>query len=93
MELTREQIHQAAKVYLRANAPATLLLHHEEDIVNMATSIYCTKHNISYSGGSFAQAVANNDLYAAVAKADDLNVGILPLYVKFLHNFSPYNLV
>lgn len=39
--------------------------------------------------GSFLSAVICNDLKQAVAKADDINMNLLPQYVKFFYNCAP----
>jgi hypothetical protein len=39
--------------------------------------------------GGFLQAVFSNDLFAATAKADDYNIQILPVYVKYIWNELP----
>jgi len=39
--------------------------------------------------GGFLRAVLTNDLRNAVAYADDVNLPLLPVYVKWFHNFAP----
>lgn len=39
--------------------------------------------------GSFLQAVLENDLRAAVERADHINQQLLPQYVKLLYNHAP----
>jgi hypothetical protein len=39
--------------------------------------------------GDFLQAVLKNDLMHAVGQADDANVKLLPLYVRWLYNEVP----
>lgn len=39
--------------------------------------------------GSFFNAVIDNDLFGAMAKADDWNLAALPDYGKFFHNYAP----
>ena len=34
----------------------------KEHVINIGTSILCTKWKIGYPGGSFVQAIVNNDL-------------------------------
>jgi hypothetical protein len=40
--------------------------------------------------GSFLTAVLSNDLKRAVAKADDVNLPLLPAYVSYLYDHAPY---
>lgn len=39
--------------------------------------------------GQFLQAVITNDLRRAVSYADNANLAVLPLYVRFLYNRCP----
>jgi hypothetical protein len=39
--------------------------------------------------GSFLTAVITNDLKGAVFSADDTNLSLLPLYVRWFHNVPP----
>jgi hypothetical protein len=41
-----------------------------EHIIDVMVSIMCTRDKTSNAGGSFVQAVVNNDLYSALSKAD-----------------------
>jgi hypothetical protein len=41
--------------------------------------------------GDFLCAVIRNNLAAAVGRADEENVRLLPEYVKFFYNFTPSN--
>ena len=41
-----------------------------EHIFDVMVSIMCTRDKTSHAGGSFVQAVVNNDLYSALSKAD-----------------------
>lgn len=57
-----------------------------QHIIQIGTSILCTKWGIGYPGGSFVQAVVDNDLMSAVSKADNTNVKMLPFYCKLIYN-------
>ena len=41
--------------------------------------------------GGFLSAVIANDLLAAVQRADDTNLRVIPAYVAYLHNHAPAN--
>lgn len=58
----------------------------KDHIVNIGTSMYCTKHNIGFPGGNFVQAVINNNLNDAYGYADDVNSTVLRFYVMMLFN-------
>jgi hypothetical protein len=57
-----------------------------QHIIQIGTSVLCTKWGIGYPGGSFVQAVIENDLMAAVGRADSINVKMLPFYCKLIYN-------
>jgi len=81
---SRERIYEICSKWLERNL--TLSESHnnrmsEEEIVEMITSIICTRDNISYPGGSFVQAICDNDLDGAVSRADSDNIRLLKLYV------------
>lgn len=59
----------------------------EEHVKQMCFSILCTKHKIGYPGGSFVQAVVNNDLMGAFGKADHINKNFIGLYAELLYNY------
>lgn len=64
-------------------------------IIGIGISIVETKFpeiGPGYSGGSFVQAVADNDLMGAVGRADSINIKFLKFYCTLLYNFSPYHL-
>ena len=58
-------------------------LAHIEDI---ATSILCTKWKVGYEGGSFVQAVVDNNLMQAIGRADVTNQMALPFYCRLMYN-------
>jgi hypothetical protein len=60
-----------------------------QHIIECGTSILCTKWKVGYPGGSFAQAVANNDLMGAFATADQVNQGAIRFYCSLIYN-QPY---
>jgi len=64
-------------------------------IVNIGVSILETKFpeiGPGYPGGSFVQAVVDNDLMLAIGKADNINKNYLDFYCSLLYNFSPHQL-
>jgi hypothetical protein len=92
-----EKIKAQVQAYFDKNATLyiPLLSQMSEDekqhIVNIGTSIICTRHNIGYPGGSFVNAVVNNDLQGAFANADGTNVHALKFYCMMMYNM-PVNL-
>ena len=63
-----------------------------EHVINISVSILCTKWGVSYGGGSFVQAICDNDLGRSFWVADNINERLLKFYVKLLNNFSHSNL-
>lgn len=61
-------------------------------VINIGTSILCTKWGVGYAGGSFVQAVVDNNLTNSFAKADDINRQCLYFYVNLMYNTSKPNI-
>lgn len=59
-----------------------------DHIVSIGTSIICTRLNIGYPGGSFVQAIVNNDLRGTFASADSVNANCIRFYVMMMYNIS-----
>lgn len=55
-------------------------------IVDIGTSVLCTKWGVGYPGGSFVQAVVDNDLGGAFGRADLVNQDCLKFYVMLIYN-------
>ncbi len=58
----------------------------KEHVINIGTSILCTKWNVGYPGGSFVQAIVNNDLMETFSRADDVNSKVIKFYVHLIYN-------
>jgi hypothetical protein len=63
----------------------------QEHVVNIGTSIICTRLDIGFPGGSFVQSVVNNDLRGAFANADSVNAQCIRFYVMMMYNISIHN--
>ena len=55
-------------------------------VINIGTSILCTKWNVGYEGGGFVQSVVANNLSKAIGSADGTNIKALKLYCQMLYN-------
>lgn len=64
-----------------------------EHIAEIGTSIMCTKLEIGFPGGSFAQAIVDNDLRGSFASADRVNAGAIRFYVMMMYNLQLNGLV
>lgn len=94
-----ETIREVVEKYFESNAPHSVPLYILSDpsardhIIQIGTSILCTKWKIGYLGGSFVQAVVNNDLRGAMGSADTVNVQALKFYCQLMYNVGmPSNL-
>ena len=57
-------------------------------IINIGTSILCTKWEIGFEGGGFVQAVVANDLMKAVGSADGISLKGLKFFASLLYNIA-----
>ena len=57
-------------------------------IINIGTSILCTKWEIGFEGGGFVQAFVNNDLMKAVGSADGISLKGLKFFASLLYNIA-----
>ena len=55
-------------------------------IINMGTSILCTKWKIGYEGGGFVKSVVDNDLMGAVGSADGTSIKGLKFFAQLMYN-------
>lgn len=96
MEEVRKIVEKYYKEYGSNVLPLDVLWSEDsvEHVINTGASILCTKWGIGYPGGSFVQAVVNNDLMAAVGRADNINVHALKFYCQLMYNVGmPANLI
>ncbi len=59
-----------------------------QHITNIGTSIVMNNWGINTQPGGFVKAVLDNNLEAAVGKADDVNRQLLPFYVTLKYNLE-----
>ena len=89
-----EAVRELVTNYLKENGTHVGLSESDcqnNHIVEIGTSILCTKWEIGYSSGGFVQAVANNDLQGAISRADNTNVRALKFYCQLMYNVGmPY---
>ena len=71
-----------------SDIPHHIYVSNAEHIVNIGTSILCTKWGVGAPGGSFAQAVADDSLSRAFGCADDINQHCIKFYAKLVYNTS-----
>lgn len=87
-----ENIKKQVQAYFNQNAHnyisnfAALSEEDKNHIVNIGTSIICTRHNVGFPGGSFVQSIVNNDLAGTIGRADHVNIHAIRFYVMMMHN-------
>jgi hypothetical protein len=81
-------VKETVKAYLEKYPYRIESLSKEEldHVLNIGTSIMCTKWNIGYPSGGFVEAVVENNLMAAVGRADSTNIKALPFYCQMMYN-------
>jgi hypothetical protein len=87
------KIKEKVKEYVSRNAyliPEDILYDVDsmEHIVDIGTSIMCTKWEVGYPGGGFVQAIVDNDLEGAVSRADMVCVRCLKFFVTLKLNLG-----
>lgn len=55
-------------------------------IINIGTSILCTKWNVGYEGGGFVQAFVGNDLMRAIGSADGTSYKGFKFFASLMYN-------
>lgn len=88
-ELVRKKVAEYFFKNIRFTCPhltEDFITENADHIINIGTSIYCTKRGIGPAGGSFVAAVVNNDLSGAFGRADDVNISVLKFYVVLIAN-------
>jgi len=55
-------------------------------IINIGTSMLCTKWDIGYPGGGFVQAFVNNDLMRAIGSADGTSYKGFKFFAQLMYN-------
>jgi hypothetical protein len=63
-----------------------IMISEREHVITIGTSILCTKWKIGYPGGSFVQAIVDNNLSESFGRADTANRDIILFYCKLIYN-------
>lgn len=85
-EIVRTVVSDYFDKYGDMYLPLFIKVSQKEHIVNIGTSILCTKWNVGYPSGSFVQAVVDNNLSEAFGRADDINIHCIRFYVMLMYN-------
>jgi len=92
--MTREEqiniVRAEVEIYLDNNAQWTELVDLSEServhIIDIGTSILCTKWKVGYEGGSFVQSFVANDLMGAIGRADYTTYKGLKFFANLVYN-------
>jgi len=92
----RNRIRNAVTKYLDENSqlvPFDIMIDDESrnHIIDIGTSIMCTKWKIGYPGGGFVQAVIDNNLTEAFSRADEICSRALKFFVTLKYNLGYIN--
>jgi len=94
----RPAIEKYVKDYFYKYLESVMINLNEDEfnhIISIGTSVIETKWpeiGPGYSGGSFVQAVVDNDLMGAIGRADHINITFLKFYCQLIYNFNPYQI-
>lgn len=93
IDIVRAEVEQ----YLNDNAQWTGLSEITESerahIIDIGTSILCTKWSVGWEGGSFVQSFVANDLMGAIGRADKTSYKGFKFFASLVHNVGmPINL-
>ncbi len=92
----RDRIQEEVKKYIIRNSyliPDHILTNERdmEHVVEVGTSIMCTKWEVSYPGGDFVQAVVDNKLDEAIGRADMTCVECLKFFSTLKNSLGYVN--
>ena len=94
MNMNREEqiniVRAEVETYLDDNAHWTRLSEISESershIIEIGTSILCTKWKVGYDGGSFVQSFVANDLMGAIGRADNTSFKGFKFFASLMYN-------
>lgn len=58
----------------------------KDHLIDIGTSILCTKWKVGYEGGSFVQSFVNNDLMGAIGRADNTSYKGFKFFASLVYN-------
>ena len=85
-----EKVKELVSNYFNQNVEWLNLSHLSEDekshIIQIGTSILCTKWDVGYAGGGFVQSFVNNDLMGAIGSADSTSHKGFKFFASLMYN-------
>jgi len=83
-------VRDLVKIYFDENSEFTGLSgigeSEKNHIIEIGTSILCTKWEVGYGGGSFVKSFANNDLMGAIERADETSFKGFKFFAQLMRN-------
>jgi hypothetical protein len=83
-------VRAEVETYLDDNAQWTGLSEISESerahLIDIGTSILCTKWKVGYEGGSFVQSFVNNDLMGSIGRADNTSYKGFKFFASLIYN-------
>lgn len=83
-------VRAEVETYLDDNAQWTGLSEISESerahLIDIGTSILCTKWKVGYEGGSFVQSFVNNDLMGSIGRADNTSYKGFKFFASLMYN-------
>jgi hypothetical protein len=85
-----ETVREVVSNYFNQNVEWLNLSHLSEDekshIIQIGTSILCTKWQVGLVGGGFVQSFVNNDLMGAIGSADSISYKGFKFFASLMYN-------
>ena len=85
-----EKVKELVSNYFNQNEVWLNLSHLSEDekshIIQIGTSILCTKWEVGFAGGGFVQSFVNNDLMGAIGSADSTSYKGFKFFASLMYN-------
>lgn len=85
-DIVRALVSDYFDKYALEYIPYDFVLTSNAHIIDIGTSILCTKWKVGYPGGSFAKAVVDNNLSESFGRADDVNQHCIKFYLMLMYN-------
>lgn len=92
IETHDQRVAKVAKYYAAAQRWAAMYKVEEEHAIDVAASILMTRDKVQM-GGSFAQAIVDNNLRESINRADDTCIKYLKFFSIIRHNCGSYEIL
>jgi hypothetical protein len=87
-----EKVKELVSNYFDQNAEwcgvASLSESEKQHVIQIGSSILCTKWNVGYAGGGFVQSFVSNDLMGALGSADSTSLKGFKFFAAIVYNIG-----